>query len=251
MSEDRPGIKSIEVGSRLVAALVQAGGSLSLGQIAAAARMPPSKAHRYLVSFTRVGMVEQDRETRRYALGPLALQIGLAAVGSFDPLHRVIEAQTALRNRVDETVVLSVWGGRGPTVIHVEESSHPVIMTMKVGASLPMLSTATGLVFGAFMPAVITRRLIAAELKRGSGSEPFARTRPSIEALFRSVREQGMATNQGHLMPGVTAIAAPVTSRRGQILAVMAIMGRDERVNPERNPAVAAALRQTVEALSV
>lgn len=250
MSENRPGIKSIEVGGRLVTALVQAGGALSLGEIAADARMAPSKAHRYLVSFIRMGMVAQDRETRKYALGPLALQIGLAALGSFDPLHRAMEAQTALRNRVDETVVLSVWGGRGPTVIHVEESSHPVIMTMKVGALLPMLSTATGLVFGAFMPSILTRQLIAAELKHGSGSEPFARSRSSIEALFRDVRERRMATNQGHLMPGVTAIAAPVMSRQGQILAVMAIMGRDEHVNPEVNPAVAAALRQTVDAFS-
>jgi DNA-binding IclR family transcriptional regulator len=42
-------------------------------------------------------------------------------------------------------------------MLRVEESSHPVIMTMKVGATLPLMHSAAGRVFAAFMP----RRIIA------------------------------------------------------------------------------------------
>ena len=41
-------------------------------------------------------------------------------------------------------------------MLRVEESSHPVIMTMKVGATLPLMHSAAGRVFAAFMPRRIT-----------------------------------------------------------------------------------------------
>jgi DNA-binding IclR family transcriptional regulator len=60
--------------------------------------------------------------------------------------------QRELRDRIDETMVLSVWGTQGPTIVHVEESSQPGIMTMRIGATLPILQTASGLTFAAFLP---------------------------------------------------------------------------------------------------
>jgi len=105
-----------------------------------------------------------DPDTRRYALGPLATRLGLAALNSHQPLHDAILLQRQLRNRLDETLVLSVWGAQGPTVVHVEESSQPIIMTMRIGAALPMLATATGLVFAAFLPRHFTEPLLTAAL---------------------------------------------------------------------------------------
>ena len=64
--------------------------------------------------------------------------------------HCYLPALHGLRDRFDETMVLSVWGTQGPMIVHVEESSQPIIMTMRVGAVLPVLQTASGLAFAAF-----------------------------------------------------------------------------------------------------
>src|SRR5690348_7719291 len=78
------GVQSIEVGMRLLTALAEAGGEKGLNALAAAAGMPPAKAHRYLVSLTRSGFVEQDAATGRYALGTQAVWVGLVALGRTD-----------------------------------------------------------------------------------------------------------------------------------------------------------------------
>ena len=145
-------IKAIEVAGYLLDHLASAQTPVALRELAAAGHMSPGKVHRYLASFLASGLARQDPDTRRYALGPLAMRLGLAALNSYQPLRDAIELQRAVRNQLDETLVLSVWGAQGPTVVHVEESSQPIIMTMKVGAVLPMLATATGLVFAAFLP---------------------------------------------------------------------------------------------------
>ena len=54
---ERTGIQSIEVGLPLLVALTDAAGPMTLTDLAGAADMTPSKAHKYLASFVRVGLV--------------------------------------------------------------------------------------------------------------------------------------------------------------------------------------------------
>ena len=66
------GIQSIEVGGALLKALAHHGRALPLKDLAAEAGMVPAKAHPYLVSFGKLGLIEQDAASGRYGLGPLA-----------------------------------------------------------------------------------------------------------------------------------------------------------------------------------
>ena len=58
--KERRGIQSIEVGGQLLVALADSGSAMSLKQLAEAAHMTPAKAHPYLVSFGKLGLVTQD-----------------------------------------------------------------------------------------------------------------------------------------------------------------------------------------------
>ena len=69
------GIQSIEVGGQLLRALVHHGRPMALKDLEREAEMSPAKAHPYLVSFSRLGLIEQDRSSGHYLLGPLALQL--------------------------------------------------------------------------------------------------------------------------------------------------------------------------------
>ncbi len=251
MAKDKyTGIKAVETAGRILEVLARAQKPVALRELAAAGHMSPGKVHRYLASFLSSGLARQDPDTRRYYLGPLAMRLGLSALNSHQPLHDAILLQRELRNHLDETLVLSVWGAQGPTVVHVEESSQPIIMTMRIGAALPMLATATGLVFAAFLPRHFTEPLMIASLKAKEGFNVFARDTASIERLINQVREQGYAYNQGHLMPGVSALAFPLIDRVANLVAVMAVMGRDERLNPRDGAEMIAYLKEAAHAFT-
>jgi DNA-binding IclR family transcriptional regulator len=230
--ERRRGIKAVEVAGQLLDHLARAQTAVAVRELAAAGRMSPGKTHRYLASFVASGLARQDPNTRRYGLGPLAIRLGLAALNSYQPLRDAMVLQRELRNRFDETMVLSVWSTQGPTIVHVEESSQPIIMTMRTGAALPILATASGLAFAAFLPRHFTQPLIKTALKANDGTNLFARDFPSINRLIKQVREQGYAFNEGHLMPGVSAVAFPLFDRTLTLVAVLAVMGHHERINP-------------------
>ena len=76
MDKERAGIQSVEVGFALLEGLTRSRGPLMLKDVAASAGMSAAKAHRYLVSFQRLGLVTQDPRTARYDLGPAALKLG-------------------------------------------------------------------------------------------------------------------------------------------------------------------------------
>ena len=64
------GIQSIEVGGQLLLALARQGCPLLLKDLAQAAGMTPAKAHPYLVSFGKLGLITQEPGTGRY--GPVS-----------------------------------------------------------------------------------------------------------------------------------------------------------------------------------
>ena len=93
--------------------------------------MPPSKAHRYLVSFIRMGFVERDETNGHYRLGPRSIELGAAALDAMDAVALSAEAMIALHDELDHTMALSVWGAQAPVIIRVEEADR--LMTVGQG----------------------------------------------------------------------------------------------------------------------
>ncbi len=105
-TRDRRGIQSIEVGGQLLLALGRTGKPMVLKELAREAGMPAAKAHPYLVSFARLGLIEQDPLTGRYELGPQLLQLGLVSLQRLNPVARqskqVIQRQSAIHPMVEQ-----------------------------------------------------------------------------------------------------------------------------------------------------
>jgi DNA-binding IclR family transcriptional regulator len=200
----RPGIQSVEIAGKILQALAAAGRPLALKDLAKAARMHPGKAHRYLVSLTRIELVSQDEASGHYGIGPMAISLGLAGLRNVDVVRTSTALLPTLRDEINETVLLAIWSPQGPVVFALEESSRPVYMNIRVGSILPLTTTATGRVFAAFLPGEITAALMAAEQAKA----PRMQTMAQISRAIGDARKQGLAQVQGDLVPGVNAIAS-------------------------------------------
>jgi DNA-binding IclR family transcriptional regulator len=244
MEGDKRGIQSVEVGGQLLLALVESGKPMMLREVAAAASMPAAKAHPYLVSFMRLGLVEQDRASGRYELGPLALQMGLACMRRLSPVRIGTDAIVELASEIGQTVALALWGNHGPTIIRIEEASAAVHVNMRTGSVMSLLGTATGRVFAAFLPAKMIQTFLEAGQREATVGDEAARhmSREQIEAALAEVRKRGMARAVGRPIPGVNAFSVPVFDQSGSVALVITSIGPEGTFNAEWESPIATKL---------
>lgn len=216
------GVQSVEIGFQVIEALSALGGPAPLRDIAKAADLSVSAAHRYLVSLVRVGVVVQESRGGLYDLGPRALDLGLAAIRRLDHHGHALEALEDLHRRVGHTAGLFVWGSHGPTLVRWKEADRAVTVNARPGHALPVTRSAAGRVFAAFLPARTADPFVADELAAGDGPE-----RQAFDARRREVRESFVSVIRGDVVPGIDAIAMPVLDHDGEVRFVLSVWGSD------------------------
>jgi DNA-binding IclR family transcriptional regulator len=252
--EELRGIQSIEIGCRLLAALARADGSLGLGDLARSGAMSPSKARRYLISFTRAGLIEQDGASGRYDLGEFALRLGLVAQSRSDVVRLARPLLMDLRDRLRATVAIVLWVGSRPTVVHIEESDRTIIRVVApVGSALALLTTAGGMIFAAFLPPRISAPLIERELReaaRGPRQAHVVRTRREADRLLGGIRRRGLARAYPVISTSICTLAAPVFDAGGTITAALVALGYRANFDASFEGQVATALQAAARRLS-
>jgi DNA-binding IclR family transcriptional regulator len=228
------GIQSIEVGGQVLLALVHHGRPMALKDLAREAGMVPAKAHPYLVSFARIGLIEQDALSGFYFLGPLALQLGLISLQQANPVQVATPLIAELAQRIGHTVAIAVWGTRGATIVRLEESPSSVHVNMRHGTVFSLANTASGRLFAAYLDAPVAKARLDDERTQQkvnreapmSGMPPAAPV-PSwkdFEKQLIEVRGHGLSRSVGEVLPGINAMAAPVFDHTGAlVLSVTAI----------------------------
>jgi DNA-binding IclR family transcriptional regulator len=254
--KERAGIQPVEVGFALLDVLARAAGPLMLRDLAAAAGMSAAKAHRYLVSFQRLGLVIQDAGTTRYDLGPAALKLGLASLSRLDAVKLARERVGRLMDTIGHTLALAVWGNHGPTIVHWEESPLSMPVNLRLGDVMPLLTSATGRCFAAYLARAAQLDKIApmieVELARAQKLDrtDAPRTMAEVQAMLEEVRQHGMGRVVSVLLPGIVGFCAPVFDADGHIALGIVAMGSAATFDADWDGAVAQTLRATATELS-
>ena len=222
-------VQSVEVGGRLLLALADSRTALSLKDLAARAELTPSRAHPYLVSYGRLGLIEQDA-SGRYDLGPAALRVGLASLQRLEPMTAAEPVIRALAAQTGHAVALAVWGNFGPTVVRLIEGSEPLHVSLRIGSVLSIFDTATGRAFAAALPAERLKQAIAGPQGQAMGSAAWKQRLPELEGILKEARRHGASRAVGSPIPGVNAFSAPVFDLEGMATLVITVLDRDDRL---------------------
>jgi IclR family transcriptional regulator, acetate operon repressor len=224
-----PDVRSVARALRIFEVFAASGVPMTLSEIAAKIKMPPSSC--LLIIRTLLARGYLYTPGRRNAYYPTQRLADVAKdIARNDPIIARFQPHLEhLRDETREMVTLAKLQGKKLIYLAVAESREVVRATTKPGVLRPLHSTATGKALLAALDAAEREALInALEL------EPMTdRTIDSADDLRRAVAEvarRGYAINAGESVAGLSAVS--VASHAGDGLYAITIMGPSQRFDP-------------------
>jgi DNA-binding IclR family transcriptional regulator len=225
-TEAAPDPAAVHAARLLVAVLERSPQTLT--ELAEKIELPATELGPLVAALQRQQLVAWDPKRGGLGPGAVALRFARSGVGRTDLLELAQPSLRRLAEECGETTNLIVPRPSGSEAIAQADGHHLLGATNWIGRELGLHSTAAGKVFLAY--GVV--ELPEGELQLLTPATVTDRGRLARE--LEAIRDQGYATIVDELEPGLSAVAAPVRDRGGEVIAALSVAGASLRLAPQR-----------------
>lgn len=240
------GTQSVERATHIMRVIASRNSSgLRLVDIAHHTKIERPTVHRILKCLVAEGMLKRDTETRRYFLGHLIFELGLAASSNFNLRDICRPSLARLADKTGDTVFLSIRSGYDTVCIDRKEGSFPIrTLTLDVGTRRPLGVGAGGLALLMSLAEKTAEGIISANaLRLGAYNHLTVQT---LTNMIKRCNKLGYALNDAQVTPGATSIGLPIRSRFGDPFLAISIGAISNRMTDERHKELAFLIKEEV-----
>lgn len=225
---------------------------VTLAELAVESGLNKPTVHRLMSTFVEAGWVDRDAQGAYSIRMPLFV-IASAALADGDLRALARSDLEALAARFGDTAFLMLPADAGAVVVDRVQGGRSLQVTgIGVGTVLPFHAAAGPVVMAAYDDA-IRRRLLAAPAT--AYTDATLVEADALEARLQEVRRDGGALSHGDYLDGVSAVAAPVLGRAGELVATLSLGGPSsdftEAAGAERFTAVVEAADRLTQSLAI
>ena len=218
-----------------------------LSDLAQEAALEHSTVHRMLACLLEERLAVRVPGTRRYAIGPLAYELGVAAAPHFAIERLAAPALARLAADTRDIVFLNVRSGaESVCVARFDGRKALKAYTVDVGTRRPLSLSAGGVAMLIALPRAEQARLEALNLqaivRRGEARQT------AVRRMVQRSRRLGYGFNQEDIIPGIAAIGVVIRAPGGAPVASLSLAATGTDLMP-RQTRLLAQLRRQAEAI--
>jgi DNA-binding IclR family transcriptional regulator len=215
---------------------------LALTELATAAALPHPSVHRVLQQLIEEGLAEHNYETRRYKLGRLAFELGIAGSVMYDIRDLCAPSMESLARATGDTVYLVIRSSFDAVCMHRLEGSFPIrTLVLEVGSRRPLGVGAGGL---AILAATSREERAVIVARVAPNLSKFARlTATSLNEACDTAGKVGYAVIRDRVNLGVSAVGLHFNDSMGRPSGALSVAAMSQRMTEPRVLKIAAALR--------
>jgi DNA-binding IclR family transcriptional regulator len=242
-------VRAVDRAARVLVALASGTPRLGVSEISDLVDIPKPTVHTMLRTLERHGLVVQESDGGKYALGPAVLQLGNAYLDGSELRARSASRADRLARQTGEAVWVGVLSGPNVVVVHHAFRPDDLVQILEVGAAVPWHACALGHAIVAHLDDDRRNGLLDAPLARLTGR---TLTDPAeLRAALVQAHDRGYAVEDQEATLGDAGLAAPVFDWTGRAVGALGVVGPAERLlASDRQSPLAEAVRSTAKALS-
>ncbi|MDH2390573.1 IclR family transcriptional regulator [Streptomyces sp. HNM0663] len=226
------GVQSVDRAVSVLEILAQRG-EAGVSEVAAELDVHKSTAFRLLGALEARGLVEQTAERGKYRLGFGIVRLAGAVTGRLDITQQSRPVCERLSEEIGETVNIAVLQEHYAVNLYQVRGPGAVGTHNWIGKLTPLHATSSGKILLAHLPEKERTDVLAASgTQKLTPHTLIARTK--LEKNLAEARERGYAVALEELEIGLHAMAAPIRSRDGDVIAALSASGPTYRFTEER-----------------
>ena len=224
--------------------------SAGVTELAEALNINKSTAFRILDTFLEANMVEKNRESLKYRLGPGILRLSEQYYKNFNIIEAARPVMEKLAADIHESVHLCVLANNSAVVIEQIMSNSRLMVNAKVGNNEPLHCSAVGKCLLAFTSAE-TREKIIPDLGFDVFTEKTIKTRDRLDEELDKVKEAGFALDDEELSRDIKCVAVPVFDGHGICTHSLGTSGAASRMTGEKIDRIVPLMLKAVKGISI
>ncbi len=203
-------------------------GRVTLTNLALQIGMPPSTAHRLLMTLQNESFAEFDEMTQEWMIGVDAYRVGSGFLNRLNLIDASREVMQTLMRETGETANLAIPDAGDVVFINQVESPNPIRALFRPGTRSQMHASGAGKALLAEMPEDDVR----AQLQKSGLPEFTGKTLTNPDMLFADLaetRSRGWSFDDEERYDGMSCIASPIFSAHGVAVAAISVSGPSAR----------------------
>jgi DNA-binding IclR family transcriptional regulator len=224
------GVQSVDRAMTILAILARLG-QVGVTELAVELGVHKSTAFRLLATLEAHDLVEQSEDRGKYRLGLGLVRLAGASTARLDVVQEARPICRRLAAECGETVNVAVLSDGAALYVDQVAGGSGLQSHNWVGQRVPLHATSNGKVLLSGLDAdEVDRRLESLP----AYTEGTITSRRSFHRELDSVRERGYAVAVDELEVGLTALAAPLHSAHGDVVASISVSGPSLRLDADR-----------------
>ena len=231
--------------AHLLRMLAVAGGhGLGLSELATYVGLPHPTVHRLLGQLIDEGLARRVETSRRYILGPMLFELGLAAAPHFEIRPHCRPYLLQLADRTGETVYLTIRSGDEAVCIDCCNSpTADARVLLVMGTRWPLGAGSGSVAMLARLPREERDHIVSLSLPRLRGSYKVGKD--DFVTAIEEASRCGYAFLRNRVALGDSAIAVALTAQERPIGSIT-VVGPNHRIPHARAPEIARQLQEVV-----
>lgn len=203
----------------------------TIAQIAAHFSYPKNSVFRIMKTLEHYGYIEESGRT--YQTTPRLLYLGYARMRNMGLIENSLDIMHALRDEVNETVMIGTLHGNQIVIIDQLPSFHNIKFTTEIGKRVTLHASSPGKAILAYLPRE-EQRMLLDQIKFVRYTDNTVPGKKEMVEELEKIKEQGYAIDDGEENPECHCVGSVILDYREFPVASLWTVGPSFRLLPEK-----------------